>query len=701
MSTCLLESVRDIVLCGHGSTGKTSLLDRLLEVTHAVEGEHSVDDGTSVCDFEPEEKAHHLSIEATLAHFQHRGIRFNCLDAPGYPDFIGHTISAMRGADTAVVVIDGHAGIGVNTRRVFSEAEKEGLGRMIVINKIDAEHFDFTRLMQSIRETFGQACIPINFPHLENGKLVGLDNLIGQGNATTSTEVDPAIYKESLVEAAIEADEPWMERYFLGEVPTDDDLRSLIPRAVAAGTLIPIVCCSIRCCVGIEQLLDSLALCTLPPALVPRTAMNVSGDQVTIDGNPDGPLVAQVFQTRIDPFVQKLSYIRVFNGTLRKDMTLPGQNGRKGMRIGQLLDVQANRLEPVDQATPGDIVAVAKMDRLHTGSNEGEFELPKIEFPEPMVGVAIRPKSRNDEGKLSVALHKLVEEDPTIRFEHDEETHELVLKGMSDLHLSLIQERMSRRDNLELETYEPRVPFRESIQGTAHGAYRHRKQSGGRGQFGEVHIRVQPLPQGTDIEQFATKVNFPNLRQSHYFEESNFLWVDSIVGGSIPGNFMPAVEKGLLERVRKGVLAGYPLQDLCVEVHFGKFHSVDSSETAFRIAASSALRDVCRKAHLILLEPTVEMEVTVPIEAVGEVYSDMATRRGQIQGSAEAGPGRQVIHCTAPLAEISSYSRSLSSISAGQGSFTAKFSHYACMPQHLQQSLTHSHHAVEEEEVTA
>ena len=698
MATSVSETVRDIVLCGHGSTGKTSLIDRLLETTHTVDGMHSVDNGTSICDFEPEERANHLSIEATLAHFQHQGLRFNVIDAPGYPDFIGHTIAAMRGADTAMIVIDAHAGIAVNTRRVFHEAEKAGIGRMIVVNKIDSEHLDFAALMQNIRDTFGQACVPINFPKLDNGAIVGLVDIFDDKADTTQAPIDPAIYKESLVEATIEADEAWMERYFEGEVPTNDDLKTLIPKAVASGTLIPVVCCSIKKAVGITELLDAMALCSLAPSMIHRKATGENGAEIELEGDPNGPLAAQVFQTRIDPFVQKLSYIRVYNGTLRKDMTLPGSNGRKGVRIGQLLDVQANQLEPIDEAKPGDIVAVAKMDQLHTGTNEGQLELPKIEFPRPMVGVAIRPKSRNDEAKLSAALHKLVEEDPTIQIEHDEETQELVLRGMSELHLTLIQEKLALRDNLEIETYEPRIPFRESITYPAEGSYRHKKQSGGRGQFGEVHIRIRPLPRGTDIATFATKENFPSMKHVHYFEQMNFLWVDSIVGASIPGNYMPAVEKGLLDRVHKGVLAGYPMQDLCVEVHYGKHHPVDSSETAFRIAASAALREVCKKAGPQLLEPMVEMHVTVPVDCVGDVYSDMATRRGQISGTQEAGPNMQTVLCVTPLAETGSYARSLSSITGGQGSYSISFSHYAPMPVHLQEK--HRQHVEEEDETS-
>ncbi|MGY8771639.1 MAG: elongation factor G, partial [Pirellulales bacterium] len=590
METTLDPGIRDIVLCGHGSAGKTSLIDRLLEKTHEVKGHHSVDDGTSICDFEPEEKEHHYSIEASLAHFKHQGLRFNCIDAPGYPDFIGQTISAMRGADTAVIVIDAHTGIAVNTRRVFHEAEKAGFGRVIVINKLDTENVDFPNLMESIRLQFGSSCIPWNIPISKDQEFHSVVNVLDDQADTSGAMIDPLIYKEALVEAVIEADEHWMERYFEGEVPTAEQITQMLPQAVADGNLIPVICCSIKTGVGTEELLDALAQCSVPPQLVHRTAKNGQGEDVELHAEPDGPLAAQVFQTRIDPFVQKLSYIRVYSGTLRKDDTVDLGNGRKGVKIGQLLDVQANQLKPVNEAKPGDIVAVAKVDELYTGTNEGEVRLPEIDFPEPMVGLAIRPKSRNDETKLSVALHKLVEEDPTIRIDHDAQTHEIVLRGMSDLHLNLIQERIARRDHVEIETHDPKIPYRETILTESSGTYRHRKQSGGRGQFGEVHIRLFPLPRDTDIAEYATKANFHSMKRFHYHEDFNFLFVNSVVGGVIPGNFMPAVEKGLIERMQKGVLAGHQIQDICVEVHYGKHHPVDSSETAFKIAASMALK---------------------------------------------------------------------------------------------------------------
>lgn len=699
MSTRLEASVRDIVLCGHGSSGKTSLIDRILETTHEVEGRHRVDDGTSVTDFEPEEKLHHYSVEAAVAHFRHRGVRFNCIDAPGYPDFIGQAISAIHGADTAVIVIDGHAGIAVNTRRVFAEAERAGLGRIIVVNKLDLDNVDYPSLLSSIRQTFGSHCIPFNVPCASSGLFDRVIGVMDDAADASGALVDPHPFQEQLVEAAIEADESWMERYFEGEVPSRAELADLLPRAVAAGALVPVVSCSIKSGVGFAEMLDALLICSVPPSLMHRNALGLDGEPVELTGDPAGPLAAQVFKTRIDPFVQKLSYIRVYNGTLHKDDTIHLNNGsRKGVKIGQLLEVQGSELRPVDEAQPGDIVAVAKIEELHTGVNEGDLKLPEIDFPEPMVGVAIRPKSRNDETKLAAALHKLVEEDPTVRVEHDSQTHEVVLRGMSDLHLCLLQERLARRDHVEIETHEPKIPYRETIMREAEGSFRHKKQTGGRGQFAEVHIRMFPLPRGTDIEQFATKARFPHMKHRHYHPEFNFLWIDSIVGGSIPGNFMPAIEKGFLERLNQGVLAGCQMQNLSVEVYFGKFHPVDSSETAFKIAGSKVLRDVFKLAHPVLLEPMADLEITVPEASMGDIYSDLATRRGQVMGAQNASPDYQTVNATAPLSEVMTYARTLSSMTGGQGSYSMRFSHYDAAPPNLQETILRQSGQVEEDD---
>ena len=385
--------------------------------------------------------------------------------------------------------------------------------------------------------------------------------------------------------------------------------------------------------------------------------------------------------------MQKLSFIRVFSGTLKKDDTIHVEGARKGYKVGQLLSVQANETVNVDSAGPGELVAVAKAEELHTGTVIGEYNFEPVEFPTPMVGLAIAPKSRGDEGKLSGALSKVVEEDPTFKLDRDPQTKELVVTGMSDLHLTIVREKLKRRDKLEVDTKQPKIPFRETIQAEAAGDYRHKKQSGGRGQFGEVHIEMFPFPRGTNLEEFCTKARFPSMKNKNYDEKHNFLFVDSIVGGSIPSNFMPAIEKGFKERLENGVLANCSVQDLCINVHFGKSHQVDSSEAAFKMAAKQVFKQVFEQAQPCLLEPVVKMDITVPEDKVGDVYSDMSGRGGRVQGSDAAGGNFQTVHCEVPLREVTAYARSLSSMSGGLGSFTMEFSHYDAMPGNIQREI--------------
>jgi elongation factor G len=409
-------------------------------------------------------------------------------------------------------------------------------------------------------------------------------------------------------------------------------------------------------------------------------------------------LVAQVFKTRIDPFVQKLNFIRIFSGTLKKDSTIAAVGVRKGIKIGPLFHVQANETEPTEEAGPGEIVAVAKIEELHTGITLGDLAMPAIGFPTPMVGLAVVPKSRGDEAKLSGALHKIAEEDPTFRLDRDAQTKELVVTGMSELHLQLIQERLKRRDKVEVETKEPKIPYRETVQAKAEGSYRHKKQTGGRGQFGEVHIRMLPFPIGTTPEEFAVKDRFPSMRSFHYDPENNFIWIDSIVGGTIPNNFLPAVEKGFKERLARGVIAGYQVQNVAVEVFFGKHHPVDSSEQAFKTAGSMAFRNVFQQAKPGLLEPIVRMEITVPNSHLGDINSDMSGRRGRVLGMDSAGGDLQTIIAEVPLAEVTTYARTLSSVTGGQGSYTIEFSHYDVVPGNVQKEIIDKAKLEEEEE---
>ncbi len=681
-----IADIRNLVVCGHGGAGKTSLVDRLLVMSGAVSSKPSVDAGTSVCDFDEEEKHHKHSIEATVTHFDHAGKHFNVIDTPGYPDLVGQMIGSLRAVETALIAIDAHAGIKVNTRRAWNEAGKAGCGRILVLTKLDADNIDFAGLIASIQEAFGSGCVPLNVPLGISGSLRGVTSTLQLGGDAEGAVVDPAEINEALIESIVEVDEGAMERYFEGELPSEEELGKLMVRAMVAGTLTPIVCVSTKNDVGISELLDFLAKEALPPTALPRTATK-DGDNVTLKPEAGVPLAAQVFKTRIDPFVQRLSFIRIYAGTLTKDATVHSSSARKGVKLGPLLEVQANETTPIDSAGPGEIVAVAKCEDLHTGSSLGDVELPPISYPTPMVGLAIAPKTRGDEVKLSGALHKITEEDATIHLDHDPETHEMVLTGMSELHLMLIQERLKRRDKVEVETKEPKVPYRETIQTNAEGSYRHKKQSGGSGQFAEVHVRMTPLPEGTDMETYCTKARFPHLKRHHYHEKSNFLWVDSVVGASIPGNFMPAIEKGFLERLRQGVVAGYPVQNVCIEVHFGKDHPVDSNESAFRMAASKVFAQVFKEAKPGLLEPMVNMHITVPADHVGDVSSDLSGRRGQMVGMEQAGGGMTTVEAKAPLAEVSTYARTLSSMTGGQGSYSMEFAHYEVVPGNVQQGI--------------
>ncbi|MDZ7616875.1 MAG: elongation factor G [Patescibacteria group bacterium] len=698
MSKYQVDQIRNIVLCGHGSAGKTTLLDTLLHKTGAVKRPASVDDGTSICDFDEEEKHHKYTIEATVTHFDHAGKHFHAIDTPGYPDFIGQAIGAMRGADTAVVVINAQAGIEVNTRRVFAEAEKAGLGRIIVLNKMDSDNIDFPALVELIGEVFGGTCQLLNIPVGHGSGFTGVVSTLSVPGDTNGALIDPNEVSQALLESIIEVDEAVMERYFEGQLPTQEELSRLIVKAVAQGTLVPILCCSSKTGVGLPELLDGLGMCSLPPDAVRRTANNAEGVEVEIQADPAGPLVAQVFKTRIDPFVQKISFVRVFSGTLREGETVPMVGHRKGVKLSQLNHAQADQLESIAEIGPGGICAIAKIEDLETGVSLGELTMSRIPFPVPMVGLAVTPKSRGDEAKLSGALHKIVQEDPTFRLDRDLQTKEIVATGMSELHLQIIQERLKRRDKVEVETKEPKIPYRETIQATAEGMYRHKKQTGGRGQFGEVHIRMFPFPKETPPEEYCTKARFASMREYHYDEKNNFVWIDSVVGGTIPSNFLPAIEKGFKERIVRGVIAGYQVQNVAVEVHFGKYHPVDSSEAAFKMAGSMAFRNVFQQAKPGLLEPIVKIDITIPAGNVGDINSDLSGRRGRVLGMDAAGGGMQTITAEVPLAEVMTYARSLSSITGGQGSYAIEFSHYDVVPGNVQQEIVAKAKLEEEEE---
>ena len=688
---------RNLAICGHAAAGKTTLIDRLLAVTGTVAGLPDVTTGTSICDFDEEERTHGNSIESAVVHLSHDQTEFNLIDTPGYSDFLGGMVAAMTAVDAAVICIDARDGIQLNTRRAMSEAEKAGIARMIVITKMDDPRSDFQALLEQCRELWGTSVVPVQVPIGQGESLQEVRSTIDLPGEARGAVMNLAHAHEQLVEKLVETDESLMEQYFDGIMPDSQTLTRLLREGVANGSIVPVMCTSASTGVGLESLLEMLCMIAPAPSEIERVA-NRDGKNVSIDLTDDAPLVARVFKVRIDPFVQKLSYVRVFGGTLRKDQLVHVSGVRKEIKLNPLLRIQGAETEQVESATAGQIVAIAKMEDLHVGSSLGEFELPAIDFPEPMVGLAISPCQRGDENKLSVAMHKLTEEDPTLKLTRDPQTSEIVMTGTSELHLQILRERLARRDKIEVNTHEPRIPFRETITQTAEGSYRHKKQSGGRGQFGEVHIRMLPLPRGTDIESFAVKTRFPSMKTFHYHPDSNFLWVDSIVGGVIPGNFMPAIEKGFLDRIAHGVVAGYPIQDLAVEVFFGKHHPVDSSEAAFKMAGSLCFREIFQQARPALLEPIVQMEIHTPEEHVGDIYSDMSSRGGRVLGSTGIGGDLHSIEVEVPLRAVGHYSRRLSSMTAGQGSYSLHFGHYEMVPADVQRSLVDAANKGEESE---
>ena len=567
---------------------------------------------------------------------------------------------------------------------------------MIIINKLDGDHIDFKKLLAEIQDSFGHACVPVNLPNATGS---GFSSVVSTLKIVEGAQavLDPKEIHQPLMDSIIEVNEEVMERYFEGIQPTDEELSSLITEAVAQGTLVPIMCISAKNGVGVKELIEMFSTCALSPDKIVRTGKNQNKEDVEVKAGGN-EVVAQVFKTRIDPFVQRISYVRMFSGKLQKDAGVTTDESRRPIKLAQLFSVQANDLSPIPEVGPGYIFALTKMDNFQTSSCLGDIVLPKIKVPTPMVGLAVRPKARGDEAKLSGALSKICQEDLTFKLDHDSQTKELVMTGMSELHLQIIQERLKRRNKVEVETKEPKIPYRETIRTKGEGSYRHKKQSGGHGQFGEVHIRMFPLPKDTVIEEYATKDRFPQMKEYTYDEKNNFLWINSIVGGTIPSNFLPAVEKGFKERLEKGVLAGYQIQAVCVEVHFGKYHPVDSSEASFKIAASMAFRNVFQTCQPAILEPVVKLEISIPADKVGDITSDMASRRGRVLGMDSSSGHFHTITAEAPLAEVTTYARVLSSITGGQGSYTLDFSHYDYVLPNIQQEIIAKAAIKEEEE---
>ncbi len=676
-TTYHIADIRNVALAGHGASGKTSLADALLFASGATSRKGSVDDGTSLLDVDDEEKRRHFTIDCHLGHLAWDGRQIHLIDTPGYPDFIGNALSALAAVENVVIAVSGPSGIESNTRRLFNEAGRLGLGRFVVVTKMDAENVDYRSDLAAIRESFGNMCVPFNVPIGQGASFEGVIDVIqSHDNDPPACPVAPTEAYRMVVEQIVELDEDLMMRYLEGETIAPDELRKTAHDAIAQGKLVPVLCVCTRKDLGIRELLDLVAGCGLSPDDIHRfgtRSADGDGPEEEITPVEDGTLVAQVFKTMNDQFMGKMSYLRILSGRLAPDTTLVNLRSGRTAKAGHVYMVQGKQQEEVTEAIAGDMVAIAKFDDLHvsdTVSNVGgnttvpQLRVRPIRFPMPMVPRAVEPKARDDEAKISVGLSKIADEDPTFSIRRDAQTHELVISGMSDLHLDVIQQRLKNRYKLEMSTHVPHVPYLETILGESEANHRHKKQTGGRGQFAEVHLRVRPRQRG-----------------------EGFHFVDAVKGGTIPNQFIPAVEKGVREQMEKGVVSGNQVVDVEVEVFFGKDHPVDSSEQAFKTASASAFRKAFEEARPALLEPMVTIEITVPAEKFGDISGDLSTRRGHITGMDTLPGGQQVIRAEVPLAEVLTYASQLKSMTGGQGSFTMDFKSYDPVPPNVQQQI--------------
>jgi elongation factor G len=682
MAEVQTEAIRNVVLVGNSGAGKTQLAEAMLHAAGVTTRLGTPQEGNTVSDFEPEEKDRQTSIFTSVMNLKWKGAHVNLLDAPGYADFIGAGLWAMHAADTAVLVVSAAAGVDIHTQRYFQIATDQKMARVIVVNRSDAENVDLERVVGQIREALGPQCRLMSVPVGQGPAFKGVVNAFDKAEGAEAL-MDVATAHGELVESIVEADEALMERYLGDEKLAPEEIAGAFTKALQAGTVVPILFAGARKEIGVTELLDLLVAFTPNPKQArPRTARKgaaADAPEVTLTSDPKGPLVAQVFKVVADPYVGKVSYLRVFSGTLMADSPARIGDERRDTKIGHVLRVQGKETQSVSQAAAGDIVGVAKVDELSIGrtvsSGAEPLFMAEPAMPVPMYSLALQPKTRGDEQKISECLAKVLEEDTTLKTTRDRQTNELVVSGMGDIHLTTLLARLRRRYQLEVDTKPPKIPYRETISATADGHYRHKKQTGGAGQFGEVYVRVEPKERGAGFE-----------------------FVDDTFGGSIPKQFLPAVEKGVREALEQGVIAGYPFSDVLVAATDGKSHAVDSKEVAFKIAGRMAFKDAVLKAKPVILEPYVNLAVTVPDEYLGAITGDLNSRRGRIMGMEAGAGGSQTIKVQVPLAEVAQYNTQLRSITGGQGTYTMELSHYEPVPPYVQQTIIDSAAKAKEEE---
>jgi elongation factor G len=662
-----IDCIRNIVLLGHGGSGKTSLVEAILHKTGATNRLGSVDEKTSICDYYDEEKSHGHSIKSSVVHTKFGGKEINIIDTPGYPDFIGPSIKAIPAAETVCIVINAAAGVETITRKAFDVATKSHKAKLIIINKMDSENVEWARLIKDIQEIFGTKCRCANLPSADHSSVIDcIENDKGDSPAG-----DAATAHTELLESVIEADETLMESYLGGETIPPEKISGVFVKALLAGTVVPIVFTNARKEIGIEELLNIIVKYSPSPVQAPVAQLK-EGDKVTaLQADVAAPLAGMVFRISFDPRSNmKFSSIRIFSGTLKSDTNMLRNDEKKGVRPGHILKSQGGDTSETEAGTAGDIITLGKIENLkigdliHDGRMAGAFEMPAA--PDPMFALALEPATRGDEQKIGTALEKLCEEDPCLKVTRDSQTKELVLNGLGDLHLRVMLEKMEHRSKLKVNTKEPKIPYRETITLKAEGHYRHKKQTGGAGQFGEVYLRVEPAERNSD----------PPLQ---------FGW--DIFGGSIPGQYEPAVLKGVNEIMENGFVAGFPMQDIKVSVYDGKYHPVDSKEVAFRAAGKGAFLEALEKAKPVLLEPIVNIEISIPAENIGGIAGDMAGKRGRVLGQDMLPGNMMLIKAQVPLSEVTQYNSQLKSVTGGRGSYSMSLSHYEVVPPNIQMQV--------------
>ena len=660
--------VRNVAIVGPVGSGKTTLVEAALFVSKVVSRKGTVEEGNTVSDFDPEERARKHSLSTSVVHLPWSATRVQLLDTPGAMDFAAGAASAMAAVETVAIALPAHDGVGVTARRRFVEAGALGLVRVVVLTKIDQENIDEDRLKASLRENFGEHVIPLDFPDVFGPGVTRIYDIFADHlpDAEKRRALD---LRKQVTEAVVECDDRLLERYLAGGEITQDELFHAFPKAIREGHLVPVLHTSAKKELGIREFLDFLAHETPAPSEgVVRPARTAVGQPVKVE--PSGPFSAQVFQIVNDAHIGKLALLRVFSGTLVSKATFTVARTGNVERFGDLLEIQGKDWKPVHSVSVGDIVGVSKVESLRVGDTVtapgAGFAFDPISFPRPTTTLAIEPKNRADEAKLAPELHKLMEADPTFVAERDVHTGEFVARGLSGLHLAVSLGRLARK-HIEVLTHPPRVAYRETVSAKGEGEFRHKKQSGGHGQFAEVHLRVEPLPRGEGFE-----------------------FVDAIVGGTIPRQFVPAVEKGVREALAEGALAGYPVTDVRATVHFGKFHDVDSDEHSFKIAASQAFRAAFEAGRPVLLEPIVDAAIDVPSRFMGAISGDVNARRGRISGVETTGD-HTTVRAYIPMPEMLDFGTELRSMTAGEGEFRAEIAHFDRVPAPLDEHVIAKH----------